>query len=272
MRDGRLGRRQRRVLAARDLEHVLDRRSRGQLDRRAGPASASAAPRATQRGATTRRERRAIPRSIASIPASSGATRAPRPADLGASAGRGGAEALANHVGVELGEVRDADPRAARRELDPQRVGERLDAGLGRASTRRAAAGAPPPRARRSRARSHARGRCGAGRAERVVDPEQVDLDRALEHLRVAADQRQLRRHPGVGDDDVEPAKVLGGRLDRGLDLVAVAHVAHHRERVAALAPRSAPARRARSRPARPGRRARAAAGRWRRRFREPRP
>ena len=73
-----------------------------------------------------------------------------------------------------------------------------------------------------------------SGSAECVVDADQVDVDRPLEHLRVASDQWQLRRHPGVGNNDVEAAKVLGRSLDGGFDLVAIAHVAHHRERIAA--------------------------------------
>lgn len=75
--DARLGRRQQRVLGAGDFEHALDRGARGQVDGaltsiRIGSAAA------THRGATTRRDRRAIPRSIASIPTSSGVTRATR--------------------------------------------------------------------------------------------------------------------------------------------------------------------------------------------------
>jgi hypothetical protein len=74
-----------------------------------------------------------------------------------------------------------------------------------------------------------------ARRAQRVVHAQQVDLDRPFEHLGVAAHQRQLRGHARVGHHDVESVQVLDRRLDRRVHLLAVAHVAHHRERVAAF-------------------------------------
>jgi hypothetical protein len=65
-----------------------------------------------------------------------------------------------------------------------------------------------------------------AGGAQGVVDAEQVDGDRALEHGGIAVDERQLGRDAGVRDDDVEAAERAGDRGDRCIDLDAVGHVA----------------------------------------------
>ena len=46
-------------------------------------------------------------------------------------------------------------------------------------------------------------------------------------------EERPVRADAGVRDDDVEPAEALDRRLDRGVDLLRVAHVAG--EPVAAL-------------------------------------
>ena len=53
--------------------------------------------------------------------------------------------------------------------------------------------------------------------------------------LGVAPDQRQLRRDPGVGDHDVEPAELADRRLDGVVDLLAVADVALVPGRAAAV-------------------------------------
>ena len=82
-----------------------------------------------------------------------------------------------------------------------------------------------------------------AGGAQRVVDAEEVDRDGALEDRRVAADERQLRGDPGVGHHDVEPAELADGRLDRAVDLLAVA-----RRRIRARARRRSRPPRARAR------------------------
>ena len=75
----------------------------------------------------------------------------------------------------------------------------------------------------------------GCGRSQRVVDAEQVHLERALENGRVAPHEWQLRRCTGVGDHDVEATEPLHGLLHRILDLAAVANVALERRGVVAL-------------------------------------
>ena len=73
------------------------------------------------------------------------------------------------------------------------------------------------------------------GRAQRVVDAEQVDRDRALEDRRIAPNQRQLRGDAGVGDHHVQAPQPLDGPLHRPLDLGAVGDVALEPRRLAAL-------------------------------------
>ena len=60
---------------------------------------------------------------------------------------------------------------------------------------------------------------CGRGGAERVVRPEEVDVDRPLKDLGIAAVDRQLGGDAGVGDHDVEPAEMVDGSADGRLDL-----------------------------------------------------
>lgn len=146
-----------------------------------------------------------------------------------------GGKPAADHLGVELREVRNPDTRAARSELDPQHIAERLDARL------RGAVGA---KQRRVHGRGERRDRQGVAALvrdegsrgpKRVVDAQQVDLDRALEDLRIAADERQLGGDAGVGDHYVQSAQVVRRGLHRCLHLLAVAHVARDCERVTAL-------------------------------------
>ena len=58
------------------------------------------------------------------------------------------------------------------------------------------------------------------------VEAGQVDLDDALEGLRVQLAQRRHRIDPGVVDEDVEAAERLDRRADRPLDVARVADVA----------------------------------------------
>ena len=159
----------------------------------------------TQRGATIRRERRRS-RARARRWRRRAARRARRaqPLERGR---RLGAEAAAGHVGVDLGEVADADARARGAQLDAQRVPERLDRRLRRAvgAEQRGVDGGGE-RGDRQRVAA-AVGDVRARRAQRVVGAEHVDRERALEDLRVAADERELRGDAGVGDDDVETAE-----------------------------------------------------------------
>ena len=137
--------------------------------------------------------------------------------------------------GVDPRHVRRADGDAEVRDLQSQRVGEVLDARLGRVvrrqPRRRGERGqrrhdqhiAPPLDDRRQRG------------AHGVEDAEHVDVQHPLERLRIDLQHRAVAGDAGVGDDDVDAAEAFDGlrrrrpawRPDRG------------RRR-----PRSAPARR----------------------------
>ena len=188
----------------------------------------------TQRGETIRRERRSMPRSIASI---AGSDRCDR--DVAVAAQRHprcglGREPPGGHVGVELGEVGNADLCARRSELDPERVAQRLDGRLRRAvrgherqvdgggergGEEEVATGVRDVRAR------------GANEVER---PCEVHCERLVPDRGVAVDQGHLRADAGVCDRDVQAAESLDRRRDGVIHLLAVRDVAFEPGSVAA--------------------------------------
>ena len=143
--------------------------------------------------------------------------------------GRLGAEAAARHVGVELGEVGDADPApdgaSSTRSVLPSASTAAFDALYAPISGTWTAAPSDDDRDGVAVGVADVR----AGGAERVVGAEQVHLHGPLHDRGVPADERQLGGDAGVGHDDVEPAEAAAGAVDRGLDLAAVGtSQAHH--------------------------------------------
>jgi hypothetical protein len=58
-----------------------------------------------------------------------------------------------------------------------------------------------------------------------VEQPLEVDLDHPVPLLDRGVDDRAEQHHPGVVDDDVEPAELLHRALDGSLRLLAVRHI-----------------------------------------------
>jgi hypothetical protein len=71
--------------------------------------------------------------------------------------------------------------------------------------------------------------------ADRPPHADQVDLDHALEHLRVHAADEARRADAGVREQRVDPAERLDGAAHGGVERVAVGDVGLERDRAGAV-------------------------------------
>ena len=79
--------------------------------------------------------------------------------------------------------------------------------------------------------------RCGSARSTRKTGPAQVGAQRLLPRVDREMAEGQGQRVRRIVDDDVQPAELVDGPVDEGVDGVDVAHVRRHADGLAALGP-----------------------------------
>lgn len=122
-------------------------------------------------------------------------------------------------------------------DLQPQRIGEVLDAGLGSVIGHHARGSGVRGRRRHDQdvaaSLDHRRQR----RAHRVEHPDDVHIDQGLERIRIDGEQGSDGRDSRIGHCDVDPAEPLHARGDGGLHGGQIAHVGDSRQQPIAAQP-----------------------------------
>nr|WP_249011482.1 LysR substrate-binding domain-containing protein [Conexibacter sp. DBS9H8] len=134
--------------------------------------------------------------------------------------------------GVDPRHVRGADVDAAEGDLEAQRVGEVLDAGLGGVVGDEPGCGGERSLGGDDQHVAAPLKDGGEGRPHRVEDAEHVDVEHPPEDGRVDGEHRAVAGDTRVGEDEVDPAEALDRRRRGGLHRPEVADIAGDREGV----------------------------------------